>query len=365
MILHRSFYRESSRTTFALTLVLLVIFVFVSLTALLGRAAGGELPSDILFTLLGLQTVRRMDHLLPLAAYLGALLTFSRWYRDSEMAALAACGIGLPQLLRPLAVFGITAALIVSAFALYLSPLALRISDQATEQHARRSGLSLVVPGSFTEAPGNERILYAERYNDSDELETVFASNLPTYRHGVAIARTGSEFVEPASRDKFLRLGQGTLYEGTAGVTDYRVMEFETLLVRMAPKPVTQLVPSEAARPTLELLTSAPTIPVTAELHWRLARPLSLLVLAFFALVLSYTDMRRGKLSNLFIAILVYFIYTNLIGMANALLLKGKVPPALGLWWVHALMIALVIVFLRRRIAGLPLIVLPGQKVHA
>jgi lipopolysaccharide export system permease protein len=363
MIVHRAFYREATKTALALMVVLLVIFVFVSLTALLGRAAGGEFSGNILLTLLGLQTLRRLDQLLPLAVYLGALLTFSRWYRDSEMAALAACGVGLPQLLRPLFFFGLAAALIVSAFAMYLSPLALRVTEQVKEQNARRSGISLVAPGSFTETPGGERIMYAERANDAGELEFVFTSNLPTYRPGVAIAQTGTELTDPATGDKFLRLGNGTLYEGSAGKTDYRVAEFGSLLVRLAPKPLAEPSLSEAARPTLALLTAPPTLSVTAELHWRMARPLSVFVLTFFALVLSYTDIRRGRLSNLFVAILVYFIYSNLIGLANALLHKGKMPQALGIWWVHALMALLVIYFLRRRAAGRPLISLPGNGV--
>jgi lipopolysaccharide export system permease protein len=361
MIIHRAFYREATRTATAITLVLLVIFVFISLTVLLGRAVSGDTSSDIVFTLLGLQTLRRLDQLLPLSIYLGALLTISRWYRDNEMAALGACGFGLPQLLRPALRFGVIAAVMIGFFAFYLSPLALRLSDQAKEQSAHRSEVSLIAPGIFTETYDSQRILYAEKLDDNGNFDTVFVSNIPAAHRAVAIARSGTPITDSGSGKRYLSLQNGAFYDGTPGQTDYRIVQFDTLLMRMEPKPVTDTSVSDSAQPTLALLRAGGN-GASAELQWRLARPLSMVILVLFAVVLAYTDARRGRLTNLFVAILVYFIYSNLIGLGDALLRKSKIPPAAGLWWVHAALAVFSVYLVWRRVTNRPLFAWPRLR---
>lgn len=358
MIIHRAFYRETTRTASAITLVLLVIFVFISLTVLLGRAVSGDTSSDIVLTLLGLQTLRRLDQLLPLSVYLGVLLTISRWYRDNEMAALGACGFGLPQLLRPALRFGLIAALLIGFFAFYLSPLALRLAEQAKEKSAHRSEVSLIAPGIFTETYNGERILYAEKLDDNGTFDTMFVSNIPATHRAVAIAKSGTPITESKTGRRFLSLQNGALYDGTPGRTDYRIVQFDTLLMRMEPKPVVDSSVSESAQPTLVLLRAGGNGP-SAELQWRLARPLSMVILVLFAVVLAYTDARRGRLTNLFMAILVYFIYSNLIGLGDALLRKARIPAATGLWWVHGALAAFAAYLIWRRATNRPLFAWP------
>jgi lipopolysaccharide export system permease protein len=52
----------------------------------------------------------------------------------------------------------------------------------------------------------------------------------------------------------------------------------------------------------------------------------------------------------------VYFIYSNLLGLGETLMKQGKVPPAVGLWWVHATMAAIAALLLYRRNRNRPLI---------
>ena len=84
-------------------------------------------------------------------------------------------------------------------------------------------------------------------------------------------------------------------------------------------------------------------------------------MLAAFALVLGYTDPRRGRLTNLFAAILVYFIYSNLLGLGQTLIKKGVVPPALGLWWVHVGLALIAFYLFARRSANKPLLSMPAR----
>ncbi len=129
-------------TTLAIGLVLLVVMVLMSLSFLLGRAVRGDQSRTVVFILLGFQTLSKLDVLLPLAFYLGILLTLSRWYRDSEMTVLAACGVGLMHFMRPVMVLGLVFGALALAGAFYFTPFATRQIEHSQARYlpALRTG---------------------------------------------------------------------------------------------------------------------------------------------------------------------------------------------------------------------------------
>ncbi len=137
------------------------------------------------------------------------------------------------------------------------------------------------------------------------------------------------------------------------------MVEFKSYRVRLEPKRISKTAPPLDGVPTRDLL-AAPGRYYAAELHWRLAKPVSVIVLALFAIVLAYTDPRRGRMSNLLAAILVYFIYANVLGIGETLIKEGTVPGRLGLWWVHAVLAAVGGYLLWRRANNRRLLAWPG-----
>lgn len=357
MIIYRALYREASQASVAIVVVLLVVLVFFGLTAVLGRAARGEYAASIVFSLITWQTIKRFDVLIPLAFYLGALLTLSRWYRDSEMTVLAACGVGLPQLLRPLMVLAAVVAVLSGVATFYVTPLSYRHIEMAKAESAQRPQLAGVTPGAFNDAAAGGRIIYAESVEHNGMLENVFLSKLQGRAH-VVLARRGYPFTDTRTGDRFVALEDGWAYEGTPGQADYRILAFDTYAVRLESRPPLDVPTTLEGLPS-RLLWARADRSATAEWHWRLSKVIVVPVLAAFALVLAYTDARRGRLSNLFVAVLVYFIYSNLIGIGTTLLKKGQIPAALGLWWVHVLFAGIAAYLLFRRAANKPLLSLP------
>jgi len=338
MIIYRALRRETARTAVAIIIVLVALFTFVMFSTLLGRAARGDYADTAVLTLLGLQVLKRLDLLIPLSLYLGLLLTLGRWYRDNEMTVLAACGIGLPQLVRPIFTLVLVFATVAAALALYVNPLADRLIEKTRHDSGRRTEASMVNPGTFIDAPGG-RVVYAERVDpDGPRFDSVFVTRLQADREGVVLAQSGRPTESPDRSYDLLVLENGTAYEGRAGETEYRIMSFDRATLWVRPRPATEAPLQLTSRPTRDLLrVRSPD--TNAEFHWRLARPVGVLVMALFALGLAYTDARRGRMANIFIAILVYFIYSNLTSFGQALLRKDKIPPLLGLWWVHGLML--------------------------
>lgn len=364
MIIYRSFASETLRNTISITLVLAVIVGFLGVTVLLGRAVRGDLAEDIVMKVLGLQTLKRMDLLLTLGLYLGALLTLSRWYRDSEMTVLAACGIGLTQLLRPTLILTAVIAVAITGFSLYFNPWAsARMERLKIEREQQRQPIS-IAPGVFNETSGRTRIFYAEAVNrHNGALGNVFISGLEEGKENVMVARSGYPMVDQRTGDQFLVLVDGTLYEGVPGDAGYRLVKFEKFHMRIDPKPV-QLQPARIEEIPSADLYSQSDLPAQAEWHWRISKPIMAAILAVFALVLAHTEPRRGRLSNMFIAVLVYFVYSNLLALGQTVIKKGHVPSSLGLWWVHAVMLIIALYLLYQRASNQPLFALPrwGNK---
>ncbi len=354
MIIYRAFVREAARNTAAITLVLVVVMGFVGLTVLLGRAVRGDLAEDILLQMLGLEALRRLDLLLTLGLYLGVLLTAARWYRDSEMTVLAACGIGLAQLLRPALLLTAAVVIAISALSFYFTPWALTRMERLKLEREHQTQPMGIAPGIFNETPGG-KTFYAERVDRrTGILANVFLSGLDGGREGIVVARAGYPYTDERTGDRFLALVDGNSYDGIPGEAAYRLLKFETLRVRLESKPFVAPPPKVDGMGTAELLAQTDA-DAHVEWHWRLSKPLMATVLALFALVLAYTDPRRGRLSNLFAAILVYVIYSNLLALGQTLLKKGFVPGSAGLWWVHAGMLAIAIYLFTRRAANRPL----------
>ncbi|MFL6646620.1 MAG: LPS export ABC transporter permease LptF [Sulfurifustaceae bacterium] len=355
MIIHRAFYRESLQSTVAIVAILVVVFVLFGMTAALGRTVQGEYAQSIVVRLLAWQTVRRVDLLLPLGFYLGVLLTFSRWYRDSEMTVLAACGIGLPQLLRPVLVLAVLVSLVVAGTAFYLTPLSGRAIELVKAEGGQRPELAGITPGAFTDMAAGGRILYAEDVLPDGRMEQVFLNNPATDRPRVVLAAEARPFVDARTGDRFVALMNGWAYEGVPGQADYRVVHFDTYSVRIEQRPFVPPPTGIEGLPTAMLLALEGR-EASAEWQWRLSKPVLVLVLALYAMVLSYTDARRGRLANLFAAILVYFIYSNILGFAQTLIKRGQVSGVVGLWWVHGLMAAVALFLLYQRARNRPLV---------
>lgn len=354
MIIYRSFYREAAQTISAIVTVLVIVFVLVGMTAILGRAARGQFSEQIVFQLLGWETLRRLDLLLPLGAYLGILLTFSRWYRDSEMAVLAACGVGLSRLLYPVLGLAFVTAGLVAVASFLVTPAASRAIDELKAESSQRQYTGIAA-GNFTRSGVGGRIIYAETVSDTGGLGQVFVSHPATGRSRVILARAGHPYLDRSTGDRFIVLVDGWAYDGTPGKPDYRIVHFDQYAVRIDSKPFVPLPTTNEAMKTRDLFV-AQGRHAAAEWQWRLSKPLFVIVLAVFAAALSYTDARRGRLANLFVAILVYFIYSNLLGVGQTLIKEARVSEGLGLWWVHAVMAVVAVYLFYRRNYHLPLV---------
>ena len=88
------------------------------------------------------------------------------------------------------------------------------------------------------------------------------------------------------------------------------------------------------------------------ELQRRISAAVSIVVLGLLAVPLARTTPREGRYGKLFLAVVVYFIYTNVLSIAENLVERGMVPGLVGVWPVHAAMALLALALLVRQSRG-------------
>ena len=64
------------------------------------------------------------------------------------------------------------------------------------------------------------------------------------------------------------------------------------------------------------------------------------------AVPLARSRPREGRYGRIAIGLLVFIIYFNLLSAAKAWTEEGTVPPFPGMWWVHGIIVALILLLL-------------------
>ena len=356
MIINRAFISEVLRTTIAVTLVIVSIFLVMRVMGFLSQAAEGLIPIGGVLSLVALKMVAYLDVMIPLMFYIALLMVLNRWYTDKEMAVLASAGVGITHFLRPMVwlILGVNGVVIFCAF--YLTPMSLARGYDLERGYRQSSEVSGIITGKFVEAKDGHGVYFVEEYNqDSGNYEGVFVYRASFEREGVVVSQQAYRMEDPDTQDQFLVLVNGSRYEGNPGSPDYRVIDFERYAVRIEPRNQTKLSLPIRARSNAELRDSdVPSF--LSEWYWRIAKVFTLPILALFALGLSHVDSRRGKSTGMILAFLVYLTYTNLLGYTVALVKKGDVTGGGAIWSVHAVYFLLAVYCLYRRNFNLPLL---------
>lgn len=347
-ILNRYVFRETALTWLAVTGVLLLILLTDQFARVLDDAAGAELPRDAIFAVMALSSIQYLTILIPVGIFLAVILALARMYRDSEMAAMMACGIGNAALYRPVMLLAVVLAGVVGWLAAEAGPAAQRQVQGIFDEARKTADLAMLEPGRFISFGRQRATVYAERVSEDGELENVFLQLRRGDELTVVVAERAGQRNDPDTGRKVLTFVNGERYEGVPGSREFRVMRFAEHGI---PFQVSTSEPGELgpeAQPVADLLDSPGPLAV-AELQWRASVPLTLLVLTVIAVPLARSRPRQGRYGNLAIAVLIYITYANLLGASRVWLEKGNISPWLGLWWVHAAFLLFALLLLERQ----------------
>ena len=349
MIIHRSLIKEVLRTSLVVTVIVISIFLVLRVMGFLSQAAEGIIPVDSVLILVSLKMIAYLDVMLPLMFYIAILMVMGRWYKEHEMAILSSSGLSLVDLLKPLLLLIIIVASLVALFSFWLTPLSLAKGYQIENEYRQRNDITGVIPGIFVESKTGNAVYFVEKYNkEAGEYENVFLYKNSFNREGVVVAERATQVLDQETGDEFLVLLDGSRYEGEPGTPEYRVIDFERYALRIETKqkPLTAL--PVRARANAEISQSDDPR-MKSEWYWRIAKVFLVPILAVFALALSYVDSRGGKSSGMFVAFVIYFVYSNILNYMVALVQKGQVQTPILIWLTHVIFAFLAMFFLYRR----------------
>ena len=241
-------------------------------------------------------------------------------------------------------------ALLTGVLSLFLTPWALAQSAEYQRILRSKDDAARLSPGSFIESRGANRVFFV----DNTSIETGVLNNIFVVQYnaqgrpGIVVAESAYLKIE-ANGDKFVVLKNGRDYEGTPGKLDFRIIEFDTQKIRIESKEIKASAPNSKQSSTWTLFTQ-PSAERMAELHWRLALPIAALVLALMAVPLSFVNPRSGASGNLFMAVLIFYLYYSLLSLFQKWTEQGQISPWIGLWPVHIGMITTLLILFSRQL---------------
>ncbi len=338
--------REVVQSVLAVLAVLLFVYSSNRFVGFITEAALGRTSTNLLVQMFLFKVVSNLAVLAPIGVFLGTIFALGRLHRDSEVVAMAASGVSLRSLSIAMLWFSLACATITAVLSLYVSPKVYRQYEVARERAKEGYHITGILPGRFKSFDHGRKVVYAGGISeDKRSLNDVFVRVLSEdeRREHLIVSRRAYQTTFGRAGDRFIVLEDGHRYAGEPGDSDFEVTRFDTHAVRL-----------EDAGPVgytgrLDVMTSAALWRSSrnaeiAELQWRISLPISVVALGLLAVPLSRSSPRQGRYGKLFVAVLVYFLYNNAVGVARQLVESGQLPAYVGVWPVHAMAFALAVV---------------------
>ncbi|MGC1182948.1 LPS export ABC transporter permease LptF [Legionella sp.] len=346
MLIFRYLAREVFITLIALTSILVLIFLSNQLIQYLNRAASGSIPGVIIMKLMMLELPTLLSLLIPLGFYIAMLVAYGRLYAESEMAVLRACGYGPSQLLKHSFIMATVVAAIVASVMIWASPYIYIERAKLLRTTGIQTLVQTIMPGRFHAINDGREVFYVQSMSrDHSKAKQLFLAKHTNENNKIRwdVLWADKAFAETDAKtgEDYIILQNGKEYQGTPGHADYQIAEFGEYKARL-PHPKIKIGDDLRTFSTVSLwpLNNADR-GKAAELQWRLSVPIMVLTLTLVAVPLSRINPRSGKYAKLLPAIIIYILYANLMFIGRDAVVSGTIPPWLGLWWIHLLVIAL------------------------
>jgi lipopolysaccharide export system permease protein len=346
--------------------VLLLILSSNQLARVLGQAAANDFPREVVLSLIGLTSAGYLSIVVPIGFFLAIMLALGRLYHESEMAAIQSCGVGPAGLYRPIALLGVFVCALLVWLSFWAIPEAAARARHIRAEAVREAQFGALEPGRFRTFAGGAVVFYAERVDDDGVLHNVHVfvdrpdePRAPQAGEGgeqsgpagdrleIWVAKRAEQRGAGQAEQTFI-LYDGERYEGAPGEAAFRIVKFAEGGIPIRLGEVDGGATDAEMKPTRELLASNDPRD-RAELEWRISTPLLAMILMVLAVPLARLRPRQGRFGRIGVAILAFFVYYQALVAARTWVETEAAPAFVGLWWVHALMLAAAVWLLMRQ----------------
>jgi len=385
LILKNYINRDIYATTGAILMVLILIFISSRFVKYIQLAVSGSISAKAVFSLLALQIPSIAGFLIPLSFFLSILLTFGRLYSDNELVVVQSLGIGEKDLAKMLMPMALVLALFAGALSTLLTPWAVSRSEVIMREEAAKAKLGIFTAGQFRENSHKDGVVYVETKSDSGEIKGVFSvsrpkilDETPTQKESsqpdqssnqvnapdklareanskvqnskseasysslkIQTAARGRQWQDETNGINYLVLEQGQFSEYNIKDGRWQVTDFDSSYTKIEQNKMVHTDKEQLPTSTIALLKVLGSRE-WAELHWRIAAPISIPLLCLLAVPLSRSRPRQGKFSRILPSMMIYLGYVLLMLYTRKLIALGQLPGSVGFWWIHLILLALI-----------------------
>ncbi|VFP84500.1 Lipopolysaccharide export system permease protein LptF [Candidatus Erwinia haradaeae] len=337
MIIIRYLVWETLKNQIAILFILLSIFFCQKLVRILGATVEGDIPINIVLTILGLSIPLMAQLILPLSLFLAILITFGRLYADSEIIVMHACGLGKNVLIRSSMILILLTILLAILNSGWVGPWSARYQHKII-QHARENlSVTALMAGKFHKSPDGNTVLFIEHIN-----KYMFNNVFLTQSHKERNTQPYIIIAERGCIDKrndgaqIVTLDTGFRFEGNPLLHNFRITNFKTYKAIIHPPTITRDFNNAEQMNFPALWAINAHIPnYRSELHWRLTLVFSILVMGLIVIPLSIINPRHGRVLSMLPAMLLYLIFFLLQSLMQSSGRKGQINPAISMWIIN------------------------------
>ena len=344
-------------TLFAITGILLLIFIGNQIVQYLRHAVQGKVPVDLLLHVAGLEVPYFVGLLLPIGIFLSVIFTLARLYADNEMVVMFASGLSRRKFISIIMTIVLMAAVASGCLTLWVNPkIAIQRDLLSSGRGADNSVFDIVQPGHFQSLLGGKLILYVDSVGDQHrKVKQFFMAEKPQKQ--TADSRLTSGWAVVSAKDakqvtnsdgsRFIVASNGNRYQGIPGQKDYMLVHFKDYGIKIPPVPKSLFSTDVQTRSTASLLLTSRYNPGDmAELQWRFSLPIGALILGLLAIPLGRVNSRQGRYAQFVPAVICCLVYVNMMFVARTWLERGILNPWIGIWSVHVVALLLVLVWM-------------------
>jgi len=346
----------------------LIIF-FLAITFIIGLIVFGNqfvlvaqesisfgIPIKELMPLVGFNMLRDIPIILTLSLFLSIIITISQLYKNSEAVVMNSIGLGdksFMNLIKPIIFF---AFIIIFYLTIFAVPWAKQQKSYAEDETLNASEFSFITEGRFESFKNGEIVFYASESKVNDivgeqNMEEIFIYALDNEEPVIVLASEAKKYTDSKNDSIYLRLMNGTRYEGLPGNENINILNFEKYDLEIVSGDVQKSISSFSEieeKNTIDLLREGGP-KANAEIQWRISQPISVLILSIFGVFLGKSSPRTGKGINLIIGVVVFMLYNNALLVAKNAIESGQLSPSIGMWSIHLLLLIILVIFYQFR----------------
>lgn len=295
MIIIRYLVRETLKSQLAILFILLLIFFCQKLVRILGAAVDGDIPTNLVLSLLGLGIPEMAQLILPLSLFLGLLMTLGKLYTESEITVMHACGLSKAVLIKAAMILALFTGAVAAVNVMWAGPWSSRHQDEVLAEAKANPGMAALAQGQFQQASDGNAVMFIESVNGNRFHDVFLAQLRPkgNARPSVVVADSG-ELSQQKDGSQVVTLNKGTRFEGTAMLRDFRITDFNNYQAIIGHQAVSA-DPDDTEQMDMRTLWKTHTDRARAELHWRFTLVATVFIMALMVVPLSVVNPRQGR----------------------------------------------------------------------